>query len=109
MQKLLKIFGMLLITSLSGCQSSPFIVKQNFLYLEIRRDPDGKVSIDSDLSFCREREYKFSRKFVGPREKFRDIPLEECRQLVGYGPSEYAQVVNFQEDVRQAAEDHDHE
>lgn len=102
MQKLKMMFVVLSTIFLSGCQSDPRVLvrTQKFMSFEIV-EINGKRYIDPELSFCLEREYKFSLEFLGPTEKFRNIPIEECNRITGYGPMEYVDVFNFLEDVRQ--------
>lgn len=102
MIKLRLIFVGTLIIFLSGCQTHPgsIIRTQKFMSFEIV-EINGKRYIDPELSFCLEREYKFSLEFLGPTEKFRNVPIEQCNKITGYGPLEYVDVYNFLEDVRQ--------
>lgn len=108
MQKLPMIFVLLLTIFLSGCQTTDRVLvrTQKFMSFEIV-EINGKRYIDPELSFCLEREYKFSLKFLGPTEKFRNVPIEECNKITGYGPLEYVDVYNFLEDARQEIQNHE--
>ena len=109
MQKLPMKFVMLLMIFLSGCQTpKPLIVPQRFVYLHFV-EVDGQQVVDPGLSFCQERKYKFSIHFLGPTEKFNDVPLSECTKITGYGPRAYADQFNYLEDARIEAEaNHEH-
>ena len=102
MRKLKMGYVALSIIFLSGCQTRPdeLVRTQKFISFEIV-EINGKRYVDPELSFCVEREYKFSLKFLGPTEKFRNIPFEECDRLTGWGARDYVDVTNFLEDVRQ--------
>lgn len=95
----------LLTIFLSGCQSpsSELISSQRFIdfrYVEI----DGRWLIDPEASQCFKREYKHSIAYVGPISKFKRVAFEECRKTTGYGPTDYVNMTNFQEEVRRRIE-----
>jgi len=48
---------------------------------------------------CLVRSYKFDVDFVGPLERSKEVPLEECYSLVGYKITDYAKIVSWQQDI----------
>lgn len=100
-----KMFLIALTISLSACVSRPdeLITKQRFIQMELV-EINGKMYVDPELSFCLEREYKYSLKFLGPIEKFRAIPFLNCDKLTGQTPRPYVDTFNFLEDVREEIE-----
>ena len=103
----LKLFVIPLMIFLSGCQSVPgvLIVKQNFLHLEYV-EIEGKKYIDPDTSFCLEREYQYSKSFIGPLNKFKNVSLSNCDKITGNSPKQYVALFNWLEDVRKEIESH---
>lgn len=84
MQKLKKILGIVLISSLSGCQSiSPKIVKQ--------------CSNVNGHCFCRD--YKLSRKYIGPQGDFEEAPVEFCEGMI-YPLEDYLEMNAWLQEAR---------
>jgi hypothetical protein len=61
---------------------------------------DTGGEIDTRESFCRCRDYKISKEFIGSLGNVSRRPLGECDQFNGYSIRDNARLVNFMESVR---------
>ena len=55
---------------------------------------------DYENSRCLERQYKYSKEYIGPVGSTKEVPIEYCDKMLGYDPETYLKVLKFMEDVR---------
>lgn len=108
MQMIAVLCLMSLIAFLNGCQSLPgeLITKQKFIFMKVV-EVDGKKFVNLDDSFCAEREYKYSKQFIGPITKYQKVSFDQCNKLTGETPVQYTAKANWFEDVRKEIEKYD--
>ena len=57
---------------------------------------------DFENNVCYQRDYKFSRGYIGKTSDFNEVELVECNKIIGYKPDDYIQVYEWQNEVRRS-------
>jgi hypothetical protein len=92
----------------SGCTEKDYEIikdqKQVFFVFETDEET-GRRYLNEEKSTCVSRQYKYSLKYVGKIGSPKHIPFDECQKVIGYTPSDYVEVHEYHEKVREAIED----
>jgi hypothetical protein len=94
MKALKLLLSLIIIISLESCTTLEITQREVFLHV----NEDG--TIDEALSGCWERNYHYGMDFLGPLEKWVEVPMLNCRHIYGHNANEYKEVIKGANSLR---------